>query len=156
MEISNERKKFIETSFFEFSFDKPDDYLPSFESFEDLNSIEQFYLASIYNWDDGTEVLNWIIESPKCDKGTASLLFWRSEPDYYFLEDEDTISDWALNGYRLIKLILSKFENNEFNRSEIMYDPNDEFYFERYENDIPDWKLPRDLLVPTNGRKLTF
>ncbi len=58
--------------------------MPDFKLFGKLNSTDQYYLAQHYNWDDGIEVLKWIIESRKCDKGTASLIFWASEPDWYF------------------------------------------------------------------------
>ncbi|WP_158851848.1 DUF4274 domain-containing protein [Algibacter sp. L1A34] len=29
-------------------------------------------------------MLNWIIDSPKCNKGIALLIFWRAIPDFYF------------------------------------------------------------------------
>ena len=67
------KEKFIRENFIEFSFDSDDEnYLPDFKLFETLNSTDQYYLAENYNWDDGVEILKWIIESKKCDKGTAS------------------------------------------------------------------------------------
>lgn len=89
------RIKLVEKHFFEFSFDSEDEEvpIPNFEIFNELSSAEQYYLASIYNWDDGITILNWIIDSTKCDKGTAIMIFWMSEPDYYFDHAEETIDD---------------------------------------------------------------
>ncbi|MGN6211121.1 DUF4274 domain-containing protein [Parafilimonas sp.] len=37
--------------------------------------MEYHYITSIYNWDDGTEVLSWIINSSLCDSATAKMIF---------------------------------------------------------------------------------
>ncbi len=77
MIILPHRIKKIEKNFFEFSFnDEYEDIIPDKNIFDSLTSAEQYYLASIYNWDDGVIVLKWIIESPICDKGTAMKIFW--------------------------------------------------------------------------------
>lgn len=105
MIVFPQRKKFIIKNFFELSY-KEGDITPDFELFKTLNSYEQFYLAEIYNWDDGSEVLKWIIESPICDKGTASLIFWSAEPDFYFDYTEQTIDDYEKDTFDLLQLIL--------------------------------------------------
>ena len=101
------KEKFIRENFIEFSFDSDDEnYLPDFKLFEKLNTTDQYYLAENYNWDDGVEILKWIIESKKCDKGTASLIFWTSEPDYYFEKSESEISDhYVVEALRTAQLI---------------------------------------------------
>ena len=72
MIILPNKEKFITENFIEFSFNNEEEnYLPNFNLFEKLNSADQYYLAENYNWDNGVEILKWIIESEKCDKGTA-------------------------------------------------------------------------------------
>ena len=112
------KEKFIQEKFIEFSFNNEDeDFLPDFKDFEKLNSTDQYYLAENYNWDDGVEVLKWIIESEKCDKGTASLIFWTSEPDFYFEKSVNEISDYEKDTFLLLKRIVEKFNKKEFRKS---------------------------------------
>ena len=95
MIIPPHRVKSIKKHFFEFSFNENDEEVePDFNKFIYLSSTEQYYLASIYNWDDGVKVLQWIIDSDKCDKGTAIRIFWMAEPDYYFDYNSETIDKY--------------------------------------------------------------
>lgn len=149
MIVSPSREKFIKENFFEFSFD---DKEPNFEKFQSLNSFEQFFLAEIYNWDDGTEVLNWIIDSKNCDKGTASMIFWRSAPDYYF-GGENELAEYEQDIFKLLKSIIDKFKNKKFKSSKIKYNPNEDFEIEESGEKIKDWKLPTELTKPTKGLK---
>lgn len=125
---------------------------PIFKKFETINSFEQFFLAEIYNWDDGTEVLNWIINSNKCDKGTASLIFWRSAPDFY-LDGDNKITDYEEETYDLLKLIIEKFKNNKFKSAKIKYNPENDFDIENYSENIKKWNLPSEMTKQTNGIK---
>ena len=144
------REKFIKENFFELSFK---DEKPNFEKFKTLNSTELHFLAEIYNWDDGIELLNWIIESEKCDKGTASMIFWRSVPDYYLEKNENDIQDYEKDIFNLINKVIQKFKSNNFNKSSIKYDPNEDFDFESYKNELTKWNLPSNLTISTKGIK---
>jgi len=58
------RRLFIEQHFFQWSFDKPDDFLPDRKRFLQLtHPAELHYMANIYNWDDGATVLEWLLGS---------------------------------------------------------------------------------------------
>ncbi|WP_114521111.1 DUF4274 domain-containing protein [Altererythrobacter sp. ZODW24] len=48
----------------------------------------KFYhiVAGRWNWDEGIEVLDWIISQKDCDSGTAQMVFWMGEP-YFYSED---------------------------------------------------------------------
>src|SRR5204863_4528922 len=97
---------------------------PNKEFFDDIsNPIEYHYIASIYNWDDGPKVLSWIINSSLCDKGTAKLIFWRSQPDYYtrFLNKED--AEWDGEVFQLVKTIIDNFQSDFYKTENIFYDP---------------------------------
>jgi len=144
------REKFIKENFFELSFK---DEEPNFEKFETLNSTELHFLAEIYNWDDGTEILNWIIESKKCDKGTALMIFWKSTPDYYFEQNENEIEEYEKETFELLKKIVQNFRVNNFKKSSLKYNPNEDFDFESYQDEIQKWNIPLKMTKPTNGLK---
>lgn len=142
------REKFIKEYFFEFSFEERK---PNFEKFKTLNSTEQYFLAEIYNWDDGIQVLEWIINSEKCDKGTALMIFWKSSPDYYFENEKNEIPVYEMETFNLLNKIVNKFQNKSFNNSKLKYNPKDDFEFEDY--DFTDWEIPNEMLESTHGLK---
>lgn len=143
MFILPHKEKLIHENFFEFSFDGR---TPDAELFKKLNSADQYYLVERYNWDDGEEVLHWIIDSPKCDKGTAAMIFWLAEPDFYLKRTEATIPDYEKETFRLVQKIILKFQRNEFKKSRFKYDPSDRLCH------FPDnLEIPAELRQPTKG-----
>ncbi len=146
------KEKFIRDNFIEFSCNNDDEnYLPDIKLFEKLNSTDQYYLAENYNWDDGIEVLRWIIESKKCDKGTASLIFWTSEPDYYFEKSENEISHYEIDTFLLLKRIVEKFNNKEFKKSNLKYNPIDREKRIDWTKQNSEWNIPEELKKPIKG-----
>ena len=145
------KEKFILETFIEFSFNNEEDCLPDFKKFEKLNSTDQYYLAQNYNWDDGVEILKWIIESKKCDKGTASLIFWTAEPDYYFEKSENEISNYEKDTFLLLKRIVEKFNHKEFKNSSLKYDPTNREKRIDWIKQNSEWNIPEEIKKPTNG-----
>ncbi len=47
---------------------------------------ELHFMADGYNYDDGTFLLEQIIENPNCAIETAQMIYWLSAPDYYYDE----------------------------------------------------------------------
>ena len=146
------RKNFIEFSFNENEDDEVE-IIPDFEKFKTLNSAEQYFLADNYNWDDGIIVLDWIIDSPKCDKGTASLIFWRAEPDFYFDYTADTIEDYEKPVWNLLQKIVEKFKKNGFKNSKLKFDPIEEGYKTDWKTKLDIWEIPAELKITTKGKK---
>ena len=153
MIILPHREKFINKNFFELSF-KEEKTEPNFDIFKTLNSYEQFYLAETYNWDDGIKVLKWIVESPICDKGTASLIFWSAEPDFYFDYTEETIADYEKDTFELLQIILNKFKNSEFKKSKTKFDPTLHGNKTDWKTELDIWEIPNELRKPINGFEL--
>ncbi|WP_027078039.1 DUF4274 domain-containing protein [Maribacter antarcticus] len=147
----------IKKNFIEFSFKKDEDdneeIIPDFEKFKTLNSAEQYYLADNYNWDDGTIVLDWIIDSPKCDKGTASLIFWRAEPDFYFDFTIETIEEYEKPVWNLLQKIVGKFRENGFKNNRYKFDPIVEGYKTDWKTELDIWEIPAELKTTTKGKK---
>lgn len=151
--ISSARRKFIEDNFFEWSFGRGDDFLPSKDNFNKLSHpAELHYLAEIYNWDDGHIVLQWILESPVCCKSTANLLFWRSLPSYFEetnFDDESTCPDYCEAGFALIKSVLIKYAKNQFSKIDIVFNPAAELEDVRKIN--PHWVVPEEVYLAVKG-----
>ncbi|WP_083320936.1 DUF4274 domain-containing protein [Hymenobacter glacialis] len=151
MIILPNKERFIQENFIEFSFNNEEDYVPDYRLFEKLNSTDQYYLAQHYNWDDGVEILKWIVESQKCDKGTASLIFWTSEPDYYLEQSVDEISEDEKEVFLLLRRIVEKYNNKEFTKSNLKYDPTNRVNKIDWSRVNFEWSIPEEIRKPTKG-----
>ncbi len=136
--------EFIETHFFQWSLSKPTGFLPDWSRFLELtHPAELFYLASIYNWDDGEVVLEWVLESDLCTRSTANLLFWRAAPDWYLrcdIEDETTCPGFNLAGFKVIRKIMQKYRDESFSPFSIQFGPKGEI--ETICEKTPRWTFP--------------
>lgn len=140
------REEYIKKNFFELFFEEK---RPDFDKFKDLDSAEMHYLVEIFNWDDSTEVLNWIVDSAGCDKGTALMIFWRSSPDYYL--GKDSIDDYDKDILYLLEKIIQRFKLQNFKKSKIKYDPAEDFDVQTSISEVEAWGLPQEMFKPTRG-----
>ncbi|MBV9512273.1 MAG: DUF4274 domain-containing protein [Caulobacteraceae bacterium] len=48
-----------------------------------------------WNWDHGTELFEWIVDQPNCDRGTALSIYYSANPDFYtrYGSIEEAIAD---------------------------------------------------------------
>lgn len=147
------QKKIID-AFFEFSFEGKE---PKSEDFKLLNtSSSMHFLADIYNWDDGEEVLDWIISNPKCDKGTALLIFWRAEPDDYTCFSNEKEADDEKGIFLMLKKIIDNFETGFYKRERICFDPEEEGYDLDYKDEDAKWAIPDFMKKRTKGIKVIY
>lgn len=144
MIITPSRERYLKDHFFELSFDEKE---PDFELFNTLNSKEQYFVAANHNWDNGVHLLHWIINSPKCDKGTASLIFWNAEPDYYLDKSPEKMDEDEKNIHNLLQKIIRKFNQQEFKRGMLKFDPGSRV--ENFDGNLE--ALPKALTKPTFG-----
>ncbi len=100
--ITQEREELILQNFvFNVDLDKIDELILIFNS---LNSEELHYLAENYNWDNGLEVLESIVESPICDKVIAFLIYRRSDPMFLTrYENEEESRKDCVESFDLLK-----------------------------------------------------
>lgn len=144
MNITADRILFVDKHFTDFQYfneENDDEKLPDYDLFLTLNAVEQYYLAESHNWDNLQNVLDWIIDSPICDKGTASMIFWLAQPDWYLSQPVEEIPDYEMPVYHLLQKIIRKFEQNEFKTEVLEFDPSDEV-----KNLSQGVKLPEGLL----------
>lgn len=151
--ISWTRRDFIESHFFEWTVGEIDEFIPDKELFLELNHpAELFYLAAIYNWDDGSLILEWILESPLCTRATASLLFWRASPDWYLkfdLDNLDSCPEFGRDGFRILSKIIARYKRNDFSEYEIEFDPIHEI--ESIESNTRMWEIPPGVYEKISG-----
>lgn len=96
--------------------------------------------ADSFNWDDTLGPLRRIIRHPKCDLGTALLIFWRAEPQCHYEEMYNGSRDFIeFNGaaYYLLREILAKVQRKHYKRSEMPYDPRNDMGHDNTDQDPP-------------------
>ena len=149
--ISKERYFLLMENFNELSFNEKE--LPV-EHFNEINNPEELYcLAHFHNWDDGTELLNLIVQSEYCDEGTAKMIFWRAQPDYYQAFSTAEEAEYDADVYKLLRLILKNFENGMYSKKELHFNPKTD---DGSPSDLSDaenakWKIPKMLREETKG-----
>ncbi|GAA3994257.1 hypothetical protein GCM10022408_00680 [Hymenobacter fastidiosus] len=150
--IGVKRTRFIVDNFFEQSFQGKE---PGKSQFDKLNSsTELHYLASIYNWDDGTALLEWVVNHSKCDRATALMIFWRSEPDFYTRFNSESEADFEADVFRLVRLIVSNFEANKYKKASLEYNPAKEGYDVDYVDPKEKWSIPNNLKISVKGSQV--
>jgi hypothetical protein len=87
------------------------------------NSILLHIFAANYNWDNGFEIPNIIINNEHCDLGTALMMFYSAD-GYRLLENQTNVfssqvTDWKEFTFNLYH----KIKNNEFKKQEISFTP---------------------------------
>ena len=147
--LSKQQTDFIKDNFFESSFAGQEPDRKSFKKIETPSQLH--YLAGIYNWDDGTEVLDWIISSPRCDKGTALLIFWRAEPDYYTKFDNELEADTDKEIYLLLRKIITNWQSGFYKKERFKFDPIAEGYNVDYRYPNEKWQIPDEMKKSTTG-----
>jgi len=78
-----------------------------------------FHFAEKYNWDDGIDKLEYIVNSKECDLATALLIYWSSQP--YFYEEETG------KKLKLLPFIIEEnIKNNFYSKSANNFDPTND------------------------------
>jgi hypothetical protein len=149
--VSEERIALLQAHFFEFSFDgrAPDRMV--FEAI--TNPVEYHLIAANYNWDDGPEVLTWIVTSSLCDRATAQLIFWRAQPSFYTRFTSVEAADYEAAVYTLLRTIMQQWEAGAYPSTFIAYDPRTDAMAEDidYQDPQEKWAIPAYLKQPTVG-----
>lgn len=154
--LSQERKLLLQDKFFEFSFDDKEPDKSFFETID--NPLEYHYIATVYNWDDGTEVLTWIVNSPLCDAGTAKMIFWRSQPSYYTRFSTKEEARFDSDVFELLKNIIDNFQKGIYSNQNIAYDATEDPSAEEtdYKDPNAKWVIPDFMKEPSTGIEVSF
>lgn len=87
------------------------------------NPLSLHVLAANYNWDNGFEIPNLIINNKNCDLGTALLMFYNAD-GFRFLESGDTDYPKSLSKWKdFMTNLFHRIKNNDFKSQSISYTP---------------------------------
>ena len=151
--ITAERAKLIRDNFFEFSFSEEEDKIePNIQLLSTLSTEEQYLLVSEYNWDDGAEVLNYIANSDKCDAGTAVMIFWMAEPDFYMqYKRKQDADEWAQDVWQLLQNVIVRFKTIGYASARLAYAVSHKPLMDALPLSKGIWLLPNTITQGTNG-----
>lgn len=82
--------------------------------------VELHYFALSYNWDSGDEALRAVLDHPRCDLGTATMIYWLSQPDLRLgWEADGEATDYDPDGLAFLKDLQARLRlrASRFNRS---------------------------------------
>ena len=149
--VSPERAALLAEKFFEFSFDNRQPDRAFFDAI--TNPAELHLIAGNYNWDDGAKVLTWIVDSPRCDKATAVMLFWHAQPSYYTRFYSQKEAEWDKDVFRLLRRIMKNVASGFYQTALIAYDPQTDPKAEGVDEIDPKakWSIPDVLKQPLVG-----
>jgi len=150
--IGIKTSRFIKDKFFEGSFRVDGDQKVDRDDFDKLKSSKELhYLASIFNWDDDKDILEWIINSPLCDRGTALLIFWRSQPDFYTRFDNEDEVDYERETFRLVRNIVKNFQDGFYKKARIRFNPQSDEFDVNCVDPKAKWEIPDEMKKGTMG-----
>jgi len=116
--------------------------------------LHQF--AANFNCDCGVEELRRVIRHPRCDLGTALMIFWRLGPGWNFQYSRpELVPGYERNEYALLVEIQAKVVAAEFPAGEIAIDPrwlDGEDRTQDYKKEGGVARVAPELFVPSPGR----
>lgn len=119
---------------------------------------EWHQVAWNWNWDSGVEPLRWIVQRPKCDRGTALLIYWYAGPRYFAqYASREEVLEYSLEHYDLIMAIERAYLAGFYTRQEIAFDPSDDAGFDwtaEYAAEPLQRPIPAAMYTASRGRKL--
>lgn len=111
-------KKFLDP-YYEIETDEQfTEYLSKINSSEPLH-----YLASGINWDGDLEAINYVVNHPNCDRGTALLVYWYNQPGFWSLKTESELKEYELESFQLHRELEKRLLGNFYKQSAICFDP---------------------------------
>lgn len=124
---------------------------------KELQTSEELHaFADDWNWDSGVEPLLEIIRNPLCDKGTASLIYWRADViSFYEAASREEVNEYEIEVYDLIKEVEAKFVSGFYTQQNIRFDPKDDGadWVRKHPGELAQ-EIPEELMKPTPGEPL--
>lgn len=115
-------------------------------------------VAWSWNWDAGTEPLQWIIRQPNCDRGTALLIYWHAGPRWMAqYASRDEAPSYQHEGYDLIMEIEAAYLAGRYTNTQISFDPRDDLGYDwtaEYADQPYRRPIPQQMYFASPGRKV--
>lgn len=119
--------------------------------------VELHYFAMGYNWGDGDEKLRAVLDHPLCDLGTATMIYWLSQPDLILGWEAEGDAD--AEGLALIKDNQARLVAEDYAHRQIRFDPRDFLGNDHTQPEADSTGMsliPPKLTEATPGRALEF
>lgn len=120
------------------------------KSFKKLTTEEWHQFVLNYNFDAGLEPFEWLIKQKVCDKGTALILYWQLNPEYFCdAQKIPTAENKSIfeEDYRIIKEIEKKYLEGFYDSELFSFDPKMEFITSKTDTSC----IPQIMQEKTNG-----
>jgi hypothetical protein len=115
----------------------------------DATSAELHLLADRWNWDGGLRGPQAIIRHPRCDRGTALLVYWRASPEYYLrYASRDEVPVEEREQFDLLAEIEAGVLKGQYQNRRIPFDPHKERSSGSMDQTEPKRTIPAAMLVP--------
>lgn len=113
-------------------------------------TVRLFLWANKHDWDDGYDELNRILKNKSCCRGTLSLIYWLSGPEYYLkYKDVKDVPVDLRPDFRFIQKV-EKLLISDKNDSVIKFDPSG--LVTNFKHDCEGAReLPSEVYKPTEG-----
>lgn len=124
---------------------------------------ERQKLVISWNFDNFSEVIHWIVNSPQTDKGTILQLYWLMEPGYskQFVDRSEVIEkgqQWYLTDFDIIENIEKNYAKNFYEKHDFSCDPyNDYWSVDRVSDsnyDEAKRDIPKIMTIGLNGKQI--
>lgn len=120
MNLSDAQKERIEYLLYEA--EDENQFLSEFNKIATKEELHE--LAQNINWDGGYFELEQIISHPNIDRGTALLLYWYGEPQYFTkYSSAEEVEECNRQNYIFIKKVERMLLENDFKSNEIPFNP---------------------------------
>lgn len=88
-----------------------------------IKTPEALYIyAYNYNWDNGFEIPEKIINQKYCDLSTALMIFYKSD-GFRYLQEKDNKIEGFENWIKFIEKLYLKIVNDTYQKSDIKFEP---------------------------------
>lgn len=104
---------------------------------------ERHQFVLYWNWDDGVKPLQWIVEQPDTDKGTALYIYWLSNPGDVHVHSEIAT---------LISTIENNVKTNFYKNENILFDPSNNHVIDYPK--VNKETIPEQMLKATKGKQV--
>lgn len=121
-------------------------------------------LVQCWNFDNATEVIQWIVDQPDTDKGTALFLYWYMQPgfskQYADRAECELKASWHLSSYDLLHCLEERYLANYYIHQYYEFNPKKDGYQNGHDwtSELEPQKMkhsiPDALLMPLEGEIL--
>lgn len=144
--VSPKRADFLREKFFEYSFKNIELDVKELESITE--PIELDFIVKNHNYDDGNEILIYILNNSNCDLSTVKMLFSRADVEGYLNDIEKCFDRDLLN------VLKQNCENNFYKSEKFYYNPIEDTNALDFEVDIAKKVFPLILFTKPKGKKI--